>query len=130
MPTDKMSEKPQIQIKHPQEYIDDLNPDKGASQNLGEYVVSADPNHQTAADNKDLVRMFKHMFTMDELQQLPIVPHGAPLKQGAVYLDLANRDGGAFTVHGPTFVRTDQFFTPKSEVPYELWNRLTKEFNS
>jgi hypothetical protein len=120
----QMKDKPQIQVKHPPEYQNDLNPGQVTSQNLGQYSVGGDLHARTAADFKELVRMFHDRFTMDELRQMPIVPAGTQLKQNAAYLDLAARESGAFMVRGPVVAREDRFLIPKHEVPYELWNRL------
>lgn len=56
-------------------------------------------------------------------------PAGTPLKQGAVYFDLAARESGPRVAHGPASARSDQFLIPKNEVPFELWNRLVSEIH-
>ncbi len=126
----QMKDKPQSHVKHPTEYLNDLNPDQTASQNLGQYAITSDPNTRSAADFKDLVNMFSDRFSYAELRQMPIVPIHSRLKQGAVYLDLAARDSGPLVAYGNVKARVDQFFVPKHEIPYELWNRLLKNFHS
>lgn len=109
----------------PNQPRDLITPDPITPQNLEHYTVANDPYARTAADYKDLVRMFHDRYSFDELRQLPIVPVGMNLKEGAVYLDLAARDSGPFVAHARGAVREDQYLIPKAEVPYELWNRLT-----
>ncbi len=99
-------------------------PQTHPSANIGKHSLADDPNHRTAADYKDLVRMFRERFTINELRAMPIVPAGTPLKDQAVYIDLAARDSGPVTAHDGVAARADQFLVPKNEVPYDLWNRL------
>lgn len=120
----EMSEKPQIQVKHPREYASDMNPDAGRSQNLGEYSVANDPNRRTAADIKQLKLKLQDVMSHEQMQQIDILPVGTPLKQGAVYLDLIDSDLPPFTATGRLFAREDQWLIAKNETPYELWNIL------
>jgi len=60
----------------------------------------------------------------DELKQIPIVPAGTQLKQGAVYLDLKNPGAEPVSATGQMVASEKTFYAPKAEVPYEIWNRL------
>ncbi len=64
-------------------------------------------------------------FTDADLRQIPVVPLGARLQQGATYLDLADRARGPFTAKGGMVADLDHYYVPKDEVGYVLWNRLT-----
>lgn len=63
-------------------------------------------------------------FSHAELKQIPILPAGSCLKQGALYLDLTEHPARAFTVPVEMEVYADRFYVPKSQVSDRLWNRL------
>jgi hypothetical protein len=108
--------------QHPEEWRRDLNPDPEAGQNRGlaEAEFSDAP---TAYEVKDVHRQF-HGFTDDELKRIPIVPHGARLAQGAVYVDLRDQLLREFTATGDMAAGPHSWYVPKKEVDYQLWNRL------
>jgi hypothetical protein len=58
------------------------------------------------------------------LKQLPILPAGTRLEQGATYLDLNDRQAGEFTARSDMIVEEGQLIVPKTEVDHQLWNRL------
>lgn len=62
-------------------------------------------------------------FTDDLLKQIPILPEGARLEQDATYIDLAG-DRTEFTATSDMAAEPGRLLTPKSEVDYQLWNRL------
>jgi len=110
--------------KHPPEYQRDLNPDAAAGINFG--TVGSHPekeNPRTAFDVKEAHRLLKD-FTDDQLKQIPILPVGHRLEQDATYLDLAAPDRKEFTATSGMEVGPDALIVPKSEVDYQLWNRL------
>lgn len=119
-----MSQKPQIQKKHPTGYQEDLNPDGRASQNLGQYTVAGDPRSLNALEIKPLKLKLQRVFSDDIIAQIDIVPPGVPLKQGAVYLDLMDSDSPPFTAHERMKARDDQWLIPKNETPFDIWNTL------
>lgn len=114
--------KPQLVKKHPDEWQKDLNPGQTSGQNLGPIKLSDVP-HRTAADDKELSRRLKD-FTDDELGEIPIAPPDVRLEQGAVYLDLRHPGKGPCVATGNMMAGPENLYTPKSEVPYEIWNRL------
>ncbi len=118
--------KPQSVKKHPDKWEKDLNPTHMQGQNLGPQNLE-DLNPRTAADDKKLTRRLQN-FEDDELQQIPLVPTGGRLEQGAVYLDLRNPMTGPLVATGDMVAQPRNLYTPKSEVPYEYWNRLIAEF--
>ena len=120
-----VSPKPQEQQKHPDEWSDDLNPTRMEGQNIGASSKSSNLRARTAADIDVLVgRLDK--FNRDELSQIPIVPVGAKLKQGAVYLDMRIPAPVPFTATADTEATELNYYTPKAEIPYELWDRLVE----
>lgn len=117
---------PQAQTpeKHPDEYLEDLNPSALAGQNIG--VVGAHPEKdlgRTAYDIKD-AHVLLQGFSSDELREMRILPAGTRLENKATYIDLRHLERGEFTATGDWEVSDDQWIVPKKSVDYELWNRL------
>ena len=117
-----MTEKqPQPGQQHPEEWRRDLNPNARAGQNDGgDQQLS---NAPTAYEVKGVHRQF-HGFSDDELKRIPIVPSGTRLQQGAVYVDLQDESLSEFKATGDMTVGTGNWYVPKDEVDYQLWNRL------
>jgi hypothetical protein len=115
--------KPQEQEKHPPEWRTDLNPARMEGQNIGASSKNNDSLAPTAADIGVLAGRLNG-FTRDELSQIPIVPAGTKLKQGAVYLDMRIPSPVPFTATADITAKEMNFYAPKAEIPYELWNRL------
>lgn len=110
--------------KHPPKYQQDLNPEAAAGINygsVGPHPEKDDP--RTAYDVKEAHQLLAD-FTDDQLKQIPILPAGSRLEQGATYLDLAVPDRKEFTATSGMEVGPDSLIVPKSEVDYQLWNRL------
>jgi hypothetical protein len=114
--------KPQEQQKHPNRWQKDLNPKRLQGQNVGPHRAE-DINPRTADNIKELTRTLAELST-DELKDIPIVPTGTRLEQGAVYLDLRNPARGPFQATAEMFASEENLHAPKAEIPYELWNRL------
>jgi hypothetical protein len=117
------SGKPQEQEKHPPEWRDDLNPARMEGQNIGASSKRNDSVARTAADIDVLAGRLDGV-TRDELSEIPIVPAGTKLKQGAVYLDMRIPSPVPFTAIADITATEMNYYTPKAEIPYELWNRL------
>jgi hypothetical protein len=119
---ERMQGKPQAEVKHPPEWERDLNPDRMAGQNIG-----AEPDREvelrTAYDVKPLHRAMEG-FGDDELKQVPVLPAGERLEQGATYLDLRDPGRGEFTATGDMAAGQENAYVAKDQVPYETWNRL------
>ena len=115
--------KPQEQEKHPPEWRTDLNPERMEGQNIGASSKNNDSLAPTAADIGVLAGRLNG-FTRDELSQIPIVPAGTKLKQGAVYLDMRIPSPVPFTATADITATEMNYYAPKAEIPYELWNRL------
>lgn len=85
-----------------------------------------DRHARTAADIKALTEKLTD-FTSDELAEIPIISVGTKLKQGGVYLDLRSPAPVPFTATGEKIAQEVNYFTPKAEIPYEIWNRLVEK---
>ena len=109
--------------KHPEEWRQDLNPDVMAGQNIGLAGPHPEKDAATAYDIKAIHRQF-HGFTDDELKRIPILPQGARLEQGATYVDLQDEGLEEFSATGDMEAGPGNWYVPKSEVDYQLWNRL------
>src|SRR5438093_13715305 len=118
----RMEEKPQAQRKHPDRREDDLNPDQLQGQNIGPSSAE-DSNARTAAQIKEVTELLPN-FRNDELREIPIVPRGSRLKQGAVYLDLRKPASGSFQAIGEMAAGPEDLYVPKAEVAYVYWNVL------
>lgn len=117
--------KPQEEQRHPGEWEGDLNPQRMQGQNFRSPPVRSDPHARTAADIKALTEKLTQ-FSRDQLAEIPIVPVGTRLKQGAVYLDLRHPTPVPFTATGEMIAQESHYYTPKAELPYETWNRLVE----
>jgi hypothetical protein len=117
------SAKPQAQQKHPPVWRDDLNPEGMEGQNMSASSKRSDSLARTAADI-DVLAERLNGFTRDELSQIPIVSAATKLKQGAVYLDMRIPASVPFTATADIRTTEMNYYVPKAEVPYELWNRL------
>jgi len=110
--------------KHPEPYEHDLNPEADAGQNYD--LIGPHPekdNPRTAFDDKEAHRQLVG-WSDDDLKQIPLLPAGSRLEQGATYLDLCDPARREFTATGDMRVRPDGLYVPKTEVHYHLWNRL------
>jgi hypothetical protein len=63
-------------------------------------------------------------FCNADLKQIPVLPAGSSLKQGALYLDLTEHPPCAFTAHAGMKVAPEHFYVPQHLVPDRLWCRL------
>jgi hypothetical protein len=118
-----MDKKPQLEQKHPDQWQQDLNPEHLAGQNIGEQASGTAQQGNTAYSLRELHRQLSD-FHDDELKQIPVLPTGARLQQGATYLDLNNRSRGEFTATGEMEAGSGNAYVPKSQTPYPIWNRL------
>ena len=101
------------------EYDEDLRPNPRAGENRG-------PGHYdtlTAYELKDLHRSL-HDLSDDVLKQIPVIETGSRLETGATYFDLAHPERGEFTGFNEQETGPDECLVNKSDVDFELWNRL------
>jgi hypothetical protein len=109
--------------QHPEEWRRDLNPDAMAGQNIGPAGAQQAKDAVTAYELKEIHRQF-HGFDDSELKRIPILPRGSRLEQGATYVDLQDQALREFTATGDMSAGPNNWYVPKSEVDYQLWNRL------
>ena len=124
-PEGEMAAKPQTERKHPDEWAEDLSPNRMAGQNIGQVGSEAEPEARTAHEVKDVHRSLSGELRDDELRQVPILSEGQRLQQGASYMDLADPARREFTATGDMSAGPDSRIVPKDEVPYSIWNRLS-----
>ena len=118
--------KPQQEQKHPGVWQEDLNPSHMAGQNIGPHAEERERDIPTAYELKDMHLVLKD-FTDDDLKQIPVLPTGSRLQQGATYVDLADAARQEFKVNGGVTAEPGHYWVPKNRVPYPLWNRLIGE---
>lgn len=119
--------KPQTERKHSGEYARDLEPNHMAGQNYGQASGAQEQGLRTAYDLKGLHRGALNGWEDDDLKQVPVLPPGARLQQGATYVDLNDARRTEFTATGDMSAGAEQCIVPKKETPYPLWNRLIGE---
>ncbi len=94
-----------------------------AGDNVGPASKQEEKTARTAEDIKDLHRRYSGLAD-DDLRQIPVLPAGTRLDQGSVYFDLNDVDRGEFVATGDMVAGPENYYVPKSEVDYQLWNRL------
>ncbi len=107
----------------PSDYKKDLNPHEGAGLNHGLDGKNPEKAGLNAYDIKELHDKLQD-FTDDELKQIVIIPHGSRLAQTATYIDLNNPKREEFTAMGAIEADANNYYVPKSEIGYQLWNKL------
>ena len=114
-------------VAHPktaEDYSEDLNPDEFAGEDHGPQG-NFSTFGLTAADIKELRNTLADL-TDDELKNIPIVPLGSRLEQGAKYIDLQHLEQGEFVATASMVSDEDHYYVPKKETDYLLWNRLNQ----
>jgi hypothetical protein len=109
--------------QHPEEYRADLNPNAMAGQNIGLAGPHPELDAHSAYDLNQLHRQLAD-FTDDELKHIPVLPRGSRLEQGATYVDLRESERREFTATGDMEAGPGNWYVPKNQVDYQLWNRL------
>jgi len=94
-----------------------------AGQNVGLAGPHPEKGARTAYDLKEVHRRLRQ-FADDDLKQVPVLSQGSRLEQGATYIDLKDLERGEFTATGDMQVGPENWYVPKSEVPYGIWNGL------
>ncbi len=107
--------------QHPERYRHDLNPGPTAGQNRGQVVGAG--RGPSAYDVKDAHRTW-HGLSDSDLKQIPVLPEGTRLQQGATYFDLNNPSRGELKAMGNMVAGSDNQYVAKDAVDYQLWNAL------
>lgn len=112
--------------QHPERWRADLNPDAMAGQNFDSAGAAATATPaRTAYDVKSVHRRLSNLVD-DDLKQIPIVPEGTRLAQGATYVDLNDLDNGELTARGDMVAGPGMLYVAKDSVDYVMWNVLTE----
>jgi hypothetical protein len=113
-----------IDTLHPESQHRDANPGGGAGPGSDPTTPRPEKDDaRTACDVKE-ARLQLVGWTDDELGQIPLMPVGARLEPGAVYVDLREPARREFTATQDMHVPADALYVPKSEVDYRMWSRL------
>jgi hypothetical protein len=102
-----------------EKYRDDLNPDFRA----GESDMPDPQATRTAYDMKHLHEQYCELPD-DVLKQVPVLDTGTRLQEGATYFDMACPNRGEFRGMNDMEAGPENCYVAKSDVDYELWNRL------
>jgi hypothetical protein len=94
-----------------------------AGQNISPHGAQADKSARTAYDLKPVHNRLDHLLD-DDLKQIRVLEEGTRLRQGATYFDLKHPERGEITATAEMSAGPDNWYVPKSEVPYNLWNLL------
>ena len=113
----------QRQPKHPGDMAARLGNDS-SGQSSGPEVLERELAIPTAYDVKEVNRALASDFTDDDLKQIPVLPQGAALEQGATYVDLAATPREEFKINAGHHADAGHWYVPKNKTPYEIWNRL------
>ncbi|WP_066376081.1 MULTISPECIES: hypothetical protein [unclassified Anabaena] len=109
--------------RKPDEWEKDLNPQPMAGRNYGLEGTHPEKAGLNAYEVKELHSQLPG-YTDDELKQITLLPRGSRLEEGATYLDLNDSEHREFTATGGMEVGSNNWYVPKTEVGYMLWNRL------
>ena len=109
--------------KTPIQYRGDLHGNADAGLNRGVAGSHPETDAPTAYDLKGPHLRLQDLPD-DDLKQIPVLPQGSTLEQGATYIDLHQPDPGEFTATADMTAGPNNWFVPKDAVPYPLWNRL------
>lgn len=123
MPSVDMTQDSDTPPEGPHPFSEDLNPDFLAGENYGMQGPHPEKSARTAYDVKGVHRHLSG-FNDEDLRQIPIMPAGSRLEQGATYIDLQTAEPQEFSARGDMVVDTGHWYAPKSAVPYWIWNEL------
>ena len=106
------------------ETTDSFDDDLHRTDRAGQHAGAATHETRSAFDVKELHDKLPDVSKAD-MKSLPLIQAGERLQQGAVYCNLNDIAAGPFTAMGGQEAGPDDYFVAKSELDYELWNRLT-----
>lgn len=102
----------------------DLSPATPCGPGFDRTVPRPHGNHSRTAYDVKEARHQLVGWSDDELGQIPLLPVGARLEPGAIYVDLREPARHEFTATADMQVPADGLYVPKSEVDHRAWNRL------
>ena len=106
------------------DFARDLNPLDQAGENHGENLTLL-PGARSADEIKQMHTILADL-TDDELKSITVLPAGTHLEQGAKYIDLMQLEQGEFVATSDMVAGADNYYVPKKETDYVLWNRLNQ----
>lgn len=106
------------------EWREDLHPHAAGAQGQGIAEPEAGKIGLTAEAIKALQQGALRELTDEQLREIPVLPAGSHLRQGATYLDLNDPQRRPFTAMGGMVAGKDNYYVPKDNIDYTLWNRL------
>lgn len=68
-------------------------------------------------------------LTDDEMKNVMVLPTGTRLEQGARYIDLNHLERGEFVGTSDMMAEPENYYVPKKQTDYVLWNRLNQVDN-
>lgn len=106
------------------EWDKDLHPNREAGKNHG--MAGQHPPVTSALNAFEIKELHSRMpdFSSNELKQIIVLEPGTRLQQGAKYIDLNDPVWEEFTAMANMQAGTDNYYVPKTEVAYPLWNKL------
>jgi len=108
----------------PPEWDQDLHPDGSPGEYQGARELEPGKAGLTAEAIKALQQGPLRELTNEQLREIPILPVGSRLRQGATYLDLNDPQRHLFTAMGDMVAGVNNYYVPKDNIDYTLWNRL------
>lgn len=123
MPDRKRTQPDQTHGEMPPDFQKDLTPDFQGGENHGLAGPHPELRARTAYDIKVINQQFDELSD-DMLKQIPIIPAGTRLEQGATYVDLHEPNRQEFKARASMIAGPDNWYVLKSSVGYILWNTL------
>lgn len=107
------------------EWHEDLHPNTDTVEDDLAQGVAPGKRGLTAEAIKQLQQGSLRELTDEQLREIPVLPVGSHLRQGATYLDLSDPQRKPFTAMGNMTAEEGHYYVPKDNIDYTLWNRLT-----
>ncbi len=106
----------------------DFSRDLQANDRAGENHGTNQALMAGARDANDIKELHTSLADLSdaELKSLVILPAGTRLEQGAKYIDLHRLEDGEFVATASMVASPDNYYVPKKETDYLLWNRLNQ----
>lgn len=106
------------------EWNEDLHPNASAGEGSKAEEPKPGKLGLTAEAIKALQQGSLRELTDEQLREIPVLPVGSHLRQGSTYLDLNDPERRPFTAMGGMVAGEKNYYVPKDNMDYTLWNRL------
>lgn len=107
---------------------EDLMSTNSAGRNYGQDGALLADHGRNANEIKALHTTLADLSDAD-LNSIQILPAGTRLQQGAKYIDLRHLEQGEFVATAQMVAGPENYYVPKKETDYVLWNRLNQVDN-